>query len=209
MTEEAMLWTLYWRLIAPKGDGLSCQRDVLARYAEPQRCYHTRQHLDECLAWFRQNPALTRARAVLFFALYYHDAVYQPFAENNEAASAQLAVQQLKAHGVELATCMQIQQLILATQHHGYFQVKDELTAELLDIDLAILAAPTARFTQYEAQIRQEYAEVPDLIFKHKRGAMLKGFLARPYIYLTVAFQQRFEKAARENLQRACLNLSK
>ena len=49
--------------------------------------------------------------------------------------------------------------------------------------DLAILAATSARFQQYCAQIRFEYAFVPAAIFANKRAQVLRAFLAQEKIY--------------------------
>ena len=70
-----------------------------------------------------------------------------------------------------------------------------------MDIDLAILGADPARFAQYEAQVREEYAWVPDSVYRQKRAAILQQFLGRDRIYGTVAMQkERLEDAARRNL---------
>ena len=72
----------------------------------------------------------------------------------------------------------------------------------LVDIDLSILGAPEDRFTEYERQIRQEYAFVPKWLFRRKRREILKGFLDRPAIYSTPHFHDRLEARARDNLRR-------
>lgn len=77
----------------------------------------------------------------------------------------------------------------------------------LVDIDLAILGADPERFDEYEVQIRQEYAWVPGPLFRRKRREILMDFLARPKIYGTAWFQERFEASARDNLQRPVVHL--
>ena len=73
----------------------------------------------------------------------------------------------------------------------------------LVDIDLSILGANPDRFDEYEYQIRQEYAWVPDGLFRTKRKALLQGFLARTRIFNTTYFVERYEKQARLNLKRS------
>jgi predicted metal-dependent HD superfamily phosphohydrolase len=73
----------------------------------------------------------------------------------------------------------------------------------VVDIDLSILGAPHARFEQYERQIREEYASVPNWLFKRKRRAILRSFLERPRIYSTPHFFDALEARARVNLERA------
>jgi predicted metal-dependent HD superfamily phosphohydrolase len=72
-----------------------------------------------------------------------------------------------------------------------------------VDIDLAILGAPEARFAQYERQIRQEYAHVPELLFRVRRRAILGSFLDRAEIYGTPVLHRQLEARARANLARA------
>jgi predicted metal-dependent HD superfamily phosphohydrolase len=71
----------------------------------------------------------------------------------------------------------------------------------MVDADLAILAADCARFADYDAAIRLEYAHAPDEIYVPARAAILQRFLDRPQIYHTPHFQARYETRARTNLQ--------
>ena len=177
---------------------------LLARYDEPHRRYHTRQHLDECLA----RLAAVRARAEradeVELALLYHDAVYDPLAADNEARSADLAEEAMRAHAVPADAIARVRALILATRHVEPPATPDE--ALLVDVDLGILAAAQARFDEYERQVREEYAWVPGPLFRRKRRAVLESFLARPRIYVSGAFD-RDERPARENLARSLARL--
>src|SRR5262249_47085894 len=66
---------------------------------------------------------------------------------------------------------------------------------------LSILGAPPARFQEYEAQVRSEYAWVPDEMFRSTRAEILKELLGRSHLYSTAYFQERYEARARRNLQ--------
>ena len=77
----------------------------------------------------------------------------------------------------------------------------------LVDIDLAILGAPAARFAEYTQQISAEYAWVPSEVYAVKRRAVLLGFLDREQIYTTPAVAQRLEERARANLAKAISSL--
>ena len=90
---------------------------------------------------------------------------------------------------------------MLLTRHEAQPQSDDARL--LVDIDLAILGAEPQRFDEYEAQVRKEYAHVPDLFFRMARGRILKEFLARPSIYSTPYFKDRFEAQARANVERS------
>ncbi len=184
---------------------------IVVAYGEPHRAYHTAQHINECLDlldWCigeisTVSPTHAVSDPALEMALWYHDVVYQPQRSDNEQCSADQATAFLFAHGV--ASPERIASLIMVTGHlasskSGKLSVPSELTAWMVDIDLAILAAPPQRFAQYEAQIRQEYAWVPEAVYRAKRQALLTQFLERPTIYQSVVFQQRFEHQAQKNL---------
>ena len=62
---------------------------LLARYAEPHRRYHSQQHLHECLVHLRPALHLTEHPGEVEIALWFHDAIYELKAQDNEAQSAQ------------------------------------------------------------------------------------------------------------------------
>ena len=132
-------------------------------------------------------------------ALWFHDAIYELKAQDNEARSAAWAGQVLIEAGVGPEVCVRVHQLIMATCHAALPTTPDQDL--LVDIDLSILGADPERFDEYEVQVRQEYSWVPGLLFRRKRREILAGFLDRPHIYTTARFRERFEASARENVQ--------
>nr|QQZ48661.1 hypothetical protein JKL49_14175 [Phenylobacterium glaciei] len=71
--------------------------DLEAAYAQPHRRYHTRTHIEQCLALLDQVPDLMDSeRQVLTYAIWWHDAVYDPTASDNEAKSAEMAKRDLR-----------------------------------------------------------------------------------------------------------------
>ena len=138
-------------------------------------------------------------------ALWFHDAVYQPFSNTNEEDSAQWAVDWLTKRGAESAEIKRIESRILATKSHGAARNLDR--RYMLDIDLSILGASPKVYDEFESNIRREYKRVPKLIFRRKRKAILEGFLTRPNIYITDYFQNRLEQQARVNIANAISNL--
>ncbi|MFO1225569.1 N-methyl-D-aspartate receptor NMDAR2C subunit [Roseateles sp.] len=174
---------------------------LLARYAEPHRRYHSQQHLHECLVHLRPALHLTEHPGEVEIALWFHDAIYELKAQDNEAQSAQWAARALAAAGLSSDVCERVVALVMATRHAASPTAPD---AQLLvDADLAILGATPERFAEYERQIREEYAWVPGWIFRRKRRAVLRQFLEREPLYATAHFRERLESAARRNLAQA------
>ncbi len=198
-------WRRMWRNLhaAPPANALFGQ--LLAAYGEPQRYYHTQQHLAECLANFEAAMEQATQPGEVEAALWFHDAVYDVRAGDNEMRSAAWAQQALRQAGLPDAVAERVRNLVLATAHDGAPASADEQL--LTDIDLAILGAPAGRFSEYEAQVRQEYAWVEEQAFTTARAAILETFLARPAIYGSAHFHRLLEARARDNLTAAVARL--
>lgn len=138
-------------------------------------------------------------------AIWFHDAVYVPGRGDNEEASAALADHALASGGVAQPVRDRIRSLVLATRHTAVPHGTDARI--LADIDLAILGADPYRFGIYDRAIRREFHTLPDPEFRAGRAAVLRSFLARPTIYHTEAFRERYEAAARANLAAAIARL--
>lgn len=197
MRAFAERWLAHWASLSLPADPALLER-VLASYAEPTRHYHTLQHLGECLDLFERAAHLAARPGEAALALWFHDAVYVPLAKDNEARSADWAIEALRTAGAPETVIERIAELIMATAHHE--APADSDARLVIDIDLAILGSAPARFAEYEQQIRSEYAVVPADLYAEKRREVLAGFLARPTIYLTPDLHARLEEQARSNL---------
>lgn len=201
-TVEALAysWQRAWTALgAPAPQALLTQ--LLASYMEPHRHYHTQQHLHECLDLLESALPLALHPGEVELALWFHDSVYNPQADDNELRSAEWAARALLEQGTPAAVAYRVQALVLATAHATPPQGPDEQL--LVDVDLGILAATAPRFAEYQMQIRAEYQWVPEPIYLSKRHEVLQGFLQRPFIYGTVHFHDQLELIARHNLQSA------
>jgi len=192
-------WLALWPGDATGGHAV--YRDLAARYAEPHRAYHTLDHVADCLHRLDEVRPLLARPDEAEWAIWFHDAVYDPRRADNEERSAQLAVDTLHAAGVGEDRTGCVAELIRQTAHRAADLSGD--AALVCDVDLAILGAERAAFDAYDAAIRQEYAWVPDDIFRRERARVLAGFLARPRIYQTPYFVDALEQPARANLSAA------
>jgi predicted metal-dependent HD superfamily phosphohydrolase len=184
--------------VAPP-DGLLAE--VAEAWQEPWRAYHTIDHLEAGLHLLSENRHLAEKPAELDLAFYFHDVVYDPKRFDNEEKSAELAKKVLLEAGAAPALAQRIYDLVMVTKHDA--EPKGADAALLVDVDLAILGAEREEYDRYEQAVREEYAWVPRFLFRRKRRAILKEFLARPRIYRTATLHERFEAAARDNLTRA------
>lgn len=198
-------WQALWSALGVDPPAAHPFDELQQRYGEPQRAYHTLQHIDESLAHFQRVSHLATDPPTVTAALWFHDVIYEPKAHDNEAASAAWAGRVLQQAGVAASPIAQIQALILYTMHNQIPPAGD--AALLVDIDLAILGATPTRFDEYETQIRHEYAWVPWPTYCSRRTALLQQFLERPLLYQTVYFQEHFAEQARHNLARSIARL--
>jgi len=174
---------------------------LVEAYAEPHRHYHTAGHIAHCLREFDASRHLATHPDEVEFALWLHDVVYDPKAQDNEEQSAHWVVELLSACGCEAEVTARIENLILATKQHAASSDPD--TRLLLDIDLSILGQPVAVYDQYESAVRAEYSWVPEPAYKTGRRKVLRSFADQPRIFQTDRFYDLYEQTARSNLQRA------
>jgi predicted metal-dependent HD superfamily phosphohydrolase len=183
-------------------------------YATPPRAYHDMRHVHEVLRHYAAvaaGPGWAQP-AEVYLAVLYHDAVYRPGQRDNEARSAELAIEHI-AHwlpdrGIDAS---RVATLIELTARHGQLAAGDLATdpvsvdaCHFLDCDMAILGAEPAVFDAYDRAIAAEYRGVmPAWLFKLNRRRFLKGLLARERIYLSEFFHARLDAQARINLRRA------
>jgi predicted metal-dependent HD superfamily phosphohydrolase len=198
-------WRDFWIRAGAVGDPTPVYQDLATRYTEPHRAYHTLAHIAHCLQELQPARFLADEPVAVELALWYHDAIYDPRARDNEAQSALLAVEIARHAGLGDQIGQAAADFICATVHR---QLPLGTDAQLVvDVDLAILGRPEAAFDAYERAVRQEYAWVPDDAFAAGRRRILEGLLARPVLYGTDWFRTRYEAAARRNLARSIRHL--
>jgi predicted metal-dependent HD superfamily phosphohydrolase len=183
--------------------------DVIDRYGEPQRHYHTLEHIAAVLRATEELASVAGDLPPVRLAAWYHDVVYDPAAADNEARSAVLAAAHLTSLSVPPEVVREAARLIELTATH-HVEVGDRNGAALLDADLAILAAAPDRYDRYVANVRAEYRHVEDEAFRRGRSRLLADLSGRPYIFHTQPYRAEREARARANLERelAALALS-
>lgn len=190
------------------------QSALRSRMDEPWRHYHVRRHVDHMLDELEAAEAdgvpIADATA-LVGAVEWHDCVMDPQAPKgrNETLSAMLCRREMglevNRHTTENACAG-----ILCTIDHRLPDDRGKFADAglLLDVDLAILGADDDAFEKYDQGIAKEYAHVPLDAYRKGRARVLSGFLERPRLYLTAWGRDRWEAAARANLERAISRLA-
>jgi predicted metal-dependent HD superfamily phosphohydrolase len=209
-------WTMDVRRIAPRAPDNDVVEhvgaDLLARWSEPTRRYHTTTHLVE-MFWAleeleERGEIDDRQGSVARLAAWFHDAIYDPSTSpgSNEADSAALARKSLRSLSVGDDDVDAIDRLVRLTARHDT-DAGQPLDAAFHDTDLWILSAAQERFDGYCEQVRQEYAHVPDARYRAGRAAILGPLLHRDRIYRTPHAMRSWETPARINLGRELARL--
>lgn len=174
--------------------------ELTGRWNEPHRSYHSLGHLAAVLDHLdllaADGEQVTRP---VRLAAWFHDAVYEGSTPEDEHASAELATR-LLTPAVGVREAAEVARLVRLTVAHD--PAADDAPGQALcDADLAVLGGDPAAYAGYAAQVRAEYAHVPDPDFRRGRAAVLRRLLDRPRLYRTATGVRRWETAARHNLR--------
>ncbi len=177
--------------------------ELLARWGEPHRRYHTYAHLlavlealDALLDALLDDDDGAAIRRSVQLAAWFHDAVYQGVA-GDERSSAALAGKLLG--DLPPDDIAEVQRLVLLTISHSP-SADDRAGALLCDADLAVLGGSPADYARYVAAVREEYASVPDADFITGRAGVVRSLLGVDPLYRTQRAQRLWLDTARGNL---------
>lgn len=186
------------------------QLKLVSCYQEPHRAYHTLIHVETMLDLLQtlsfpeiilEEPSPlcnTPEYGAVELAVWFHDAVYDPKAKNNEERSAELAEKLLK-DVLPGKTVALIKRLILLTKTHERSKCHNYAAHLMLDLDLAVFGFDEDAYDFYAAAIRKEYHFVPQKDYAAGRIQVLEKFLRRQKIYKYATW---LETQAKENLRR-------
>ena len=200
------LWNQFVEQLLASDNSVKIFDDLQKRYSEKHRVYHNLGHVEFLLKLFRQFEQFVDDRSCMFFAIWFHDAIYEPGAVDNEKRSAELAVESLNELSLSKRQIKKVEKLILATEKQSAENPDDDGKL-FLDFDLAILGTENSVYRHYAKAIRKEYSFVSDTEYRAGRGKVLQDFLQRDVIYLTDIMRKEFETKARENIAREILEL--
>ena len=175
---------------------------LVKAHAEKHRYYHTSEHINACLRHLDQVKDLAKRPHHIELALWFHDAIYQPYRKDNELKSAQWSQVFLLGNNVDVKIVDEIVHLIMVTLHtDGAVKPMTADQSLMVDIDLSILGSRSEVYEVYERNVRREYRLVPYFLYRKKRKEVLQSFLDAPRIYQTDHFYHLLEKSARKNLK--------
>jgi predicted metal-dependent HD superfamily phosphohydrolase len=203
MTDSELELRIAWeRHVGRAAPASRWYQSVVRRYREPQRRYHDVRHL----RWVvRHVVELASDRRLddlgaTTVAAFFHDAIYDPAAADNEAARARFAVDALRELDWPAARTDRVATMILGTSDHRLSETSTTDDAVLFAADLGVLAAAPAGYSDYVRNVRREYGHVSEIAWVTGRSAVLRSFLRRDAIYAPELGLHDWEARARGNL---------
>ena len=181
--------------------------EIAEKYTAKNRHYHTLDHLDFIYTHLLPVKPRILDWTSIIFSIAYHDFEYDTMRSDNEDRSADIAAKRLSHAGFLTEVIRNCKMNILATQHHE--MAPDSDTNYFTDADLAILGSLKSAYDYYVEDIRREYSNIPDELFRKGRVNVLKYYLDMPFIFKTEFFREKYEAQARDNIQREIGYLTK
>ncbi|NVM93581.1 DUF4031 domain-containing protein [Arthrobacter wenxiniae] len=184
-----------WDSLLPSAPGLGAE--LLARWNEPHRHYHSATHL---LAVLEALDLLTDGdppRPVVL-AAWFHDAVHNGTAGRDEEDSALLAQARLEGQ-VPAMEFAEVPRLVRLTATHSP-SITDDAGALLCDADLAVLGGSPDAYVRYLAGVRADYAHIPPANFDIGRTAVVRQLLALEPLFHTPRGRELWAGQAALNL---------
>jgi len=179
---------------------------LVGRYTEKWRFYHTLEHVEAVLDTAEELKVLASDYTAVQLAVWFHDVVYDPQAEDNEIRSAEYARRTLVELGLAPEMAKRVSDLILTTISHTA-EAGDIDAQILIDADLATLGVGEVRFRSQSEALRQEFSWLSDKEYRQNREQILNSFLERDRIYYTDQLFDTLEDKARRNLAWAVADL--
>ena len=168
-----------WKRIECDGEADSAYKDLMNKYSESHRYYHTISHITNGLdeIWNRALDDEKYNLNEVEFAWWYHDSIYDKQSRVNELRSAIYAKSACEKSLLEESFASAIYKLIMDTAHN---RIPDTYDGKFIcDIDLLIFAADINTFNEYENNIRKEYSWVDDNAYLIARKDILNKFYSK------------------------------
>lgn len=167
-------------------------------YSEPQRVYHTLEHIEGCFAVFEEVKHLLDNADALALAIWFHDAIYELGADDNEQRSADWFMAETEGL-FDDGLRQQVYAHIMATLHCGR-AIEGHDSQIMVDIDLSSFGMPWPIFLRDSKKVRSERSDIPDQEFYAKQCGFQKALLERPRFFQSDYFFEHYENQARQNL---------
>lgn len=195
-----------WQHVAPQAPALGAE--LIERWSEPHRRYHTAVHLLDVLTALEKLCAPATPPLEVVLAAWFHDAVYDGVEGADERASADLARTRLVGARLHDANAAEVERLVLLTRTHSPGP-DDPSGALLCDADLSVLGRSPEGYARYLRAVRAEYGHLSGPRWRTGRSAVVQRLLSNRPLFHTRVGTGLWEAPARENLKRELAGLNR
>ena len=171
---------------------------LVRAYSQPHRVYHTLTHIQSCFDIFRDVVTEVKNPDALALAIWFHDAIYDMEACDNEQRSADWFLEESENIFPDALREL-VYNHIMATLHCGK-EIKHHDSRIMVDIDLFSFGKPWPEFLQDSRNVRAEKSDISDEEFYRKQCGFQKTLLDQPRFFQSDYFFARYESRARQNL---------
>ena len=190
------------------------QANLTTLYSQPWRRYHNIVHINDCMTELETfwdagtgQPEFTFDDfQIVETAIWYHDAVYNPYSKRNEERSAYLVIDCLlsRVGKSEKDFIIKVNDAIVSTKYH-LTDIETEssiATKVMMDIDLSGLGNSWEQYDTNSQNIMDEYYNSSEEEIIEGRLAFLTKLNKKEHFYYTSYFRHKYEVRARENVNR-------
>lgn len=198
--EDAILLAASWKRLAGQShEARAVGEELLGRWSEGHRRYHTISHLWDTLRAAEVLQEEARDIDAVRYAVWFHDAVYEGRPGQDEDESAALAERLLSLMGKGPEVTTEVVRLVGITKKHRP-ERWDANGAVLSDADLSALAGSPEEYLAYATAVRAEYWRFTDKVFRAGRLQVLRSLLEAPHLFHTPFGRAHWEPRARSNM---------
>ena len=173
-------------------------QQLVQAYEEPGRFYHTIKHIQCCLRLLEDVEDMAGNADALALSIWFHDAIYQPGASDNEQRSADWFMTETQGvFGDDFRNI--VYGHIIATLHCNS-EIKDHDSRLMIDIDLSSFGMPWSVFLRDSENVRKEFPQLSDDEFYPKQCAFSQSLLGKSHFFQSDYFYRHYEDQARLNL---------
>ncbi len=172
---------------------------LFKNYTDIKRVYHHITHVIHLLKLLDEYALRINNNEVLYFAIWYHNAVFYARRNNSFELSAALAKEKLTKARLPAEMTEKIERYILAVKEYISDGTND--LNYFLDFDLSIYASDRTIYEVYVRQLREEWHFYPSFLLRARRKKFLSDLLEKNFIYNTEEFRTSSEKIARDNIR--------
>ena len=201
MTDDAELRVAWSEAVGTSPEAWEAFDDVVGRHRAPHRQYHGVRHVTWTVRHVRELAAIVPVNdeAAVIAAAFFHDAVYDVDADDNEARSAALAERVLGGLGWSADRCSHVARARAERRRAtNRPRMPTRRSCSMPTSQCSAATLPPTRPTS--PACGPSTAQLDDEQWRTGRGAVLRRLLDRQPMYSTEAGRSRWERRARANM---------